>query len=125
MIDYTEKDDNKLTSWQAAIATGMILIVVILMFFGFYKFYVDMEKAQNHSYVTPVKNSYQIKIGSRMLVKPLNVHKANHDWTQDVIEVKVLNITDGGDKYMKFVDSNGKYTWKRFSEITIVKVLEE
>lgn len=126
MIDYTKKeeeDDSKLTPRQTAIGTGIVVLITVLMIFGFYSFYKNLEKAQNRSTITQVQGSDQIKVGTRMLVKPLSVHKANHDWTQEVIEVKVLDITDGSDTYMKFVDSNGDYTWKRYSEITVVKVL--
>lgn len=124
MIDYTKKDDDsKLTPKQAFIGTIIISILVFLIFFGFYNFYKDLEKAQNKSYVTPTQTGYQIKMGTRMLVKPLNIHKSNHGMTQEVVEVRVLEITDDNDKYMKLVDSNGKYTWKRYSEMTVVKVL--
>lgn len=125
MIDYTKKeeDDSKLTPRQTAIGTGIVLCIVIFMIYGFYGFYKELEKAQNMSTITQVQGSSQISVGTRMLVKPLSAHKTNHDWTQEVIEVKVLDITDGSDKYMKFVDSNGVYTWKRYSEITVVKVL--
>lgn len=129
MIDYTkenrEEDDSKLTPKQTAIGTT-IVVVAVLMFFGFYNFYIDMEKAQNKSYVTPVKTGYQIKMGTRMLVKPLNIHKSNHGMTQEVVEVRVLEITDDNDKYMKLVDvTNDVRIWKRYSDITIVKVVEE
>lgn len=126
MIDYTKKDDSKLTPKQAFIGTVIMSILVFLIFYGFYNFYIDMEKAQNKSYVTPVKTGYQIKMGTRMLVKPLNIHKSNHGMTQEVVEVRVIEITDDNDKYMKLVDdTNNVRIWKRYSDITIVKVVEE
>lgn len=126
MIDYTKKeeeDDSKLTPRQTAIGTGIVVLITVLMIFGFYSFYKDLEEAQNMSTITQVQGSDQIKIFTRMLVKPLNVHKSNHGMVTEVVEVKVVDITDDNDKYMKLVDTNGAYTWKRYSEITVVKVL--
>ena len=42
MIDYTKKeeeDDSKLTPRQTAIGTGIVVLITVLMIFGFYSFY--------------------------------------------------------------------------------------